>query len=258
MPLLTRPDSWPSVTTATWPVRPAPSRAKTSWDAMPMPGDPVGPWPRSTTTWPALTRPARTAVSAWAGEPNTTAGPAKSSLRSSATASLTIPPSGARLPRISTIVGRCPRARSGGRMTSESVTVTPARFSPTVRPVTVSASPCSSGSSCFITARVPPASSNASIGTSPLARTAASNGTRSASSSNIRYTSAPHSASAATACRCFTELIEPLTSIPGRRCRACDRRASCLVQVRSCWPGGMSPLTLVATSMSLPELTSSS
>jgi len=114
------------------------------------------------------------------------AGPVNSSRRSSATASLTIPPSGQRLPRISTIVGRRPSARSGGLIVSASATTTPSRFSATVRPVTVRAAPSSSGSSCFISALVPPASSNSSIGVSPLGLIAVSSGTSSASVSNSR------------------------------------------------------------------------
>ena len=109
------------------------------------------------------------------------------------------------------MVGRVPSGFSGDLITSGSATVTPARLSATVRPVTVSARPSSSGPSWLITARVPPASSKSSIGVSPLGLTAVSSGTPSASVSNIRYTSAPHSASAATACRCLTELIDPLT-----------------------------------------------
>ena len=62
-----------------------------------------------------------------------------------------------------------------------------------------------------MSARVPPASSNSSMGVSPLGLIALSSGTPSASVSNSRYTSASASASAATACRCLTELIEPLT-----------------------------------------------
>ena len=87
---------------------------------------------------------------------------------------------------MTTIVGRRPRARSGGRMVSSSATVTPSRLAVTVSPVTVSASPSSSGSSCFMIARVPPASSNSSIDVSPLGLIAVSSGTPSASVSNSR------------------------------------------------------------------------
>jgi hypothetical protein len=71
-------------------------------------------------------------------------------------------------------------------MTSSSATVTPARFSVTVWPVTVRASPARRSSSCFMIARVPPASSNASIGVSPLGLMAVSSGTSSARVSNSR------------------------------------------------------------------------
>ena len=69
-------------------------------------------------------------------------------------------------------------------MISSSATVTPARFCATVSPVTVSASAVEQPSSCIISARVPPASSNSSIGVSPLGRIAVSSGTSSASRSN--------------------------------------------------------------------------
>jgi len=71
-------------------------------------------------------------------------------------------------------------------MISSSATATPARFCPTVRPVSVIALVCSSSSSCFIRARAPPASSKSSMECSPLGLIAASSGTSAASRSNSR------------------------------------------------------------------------
>ena len=44
---------------------------------MPMPGEPVTPSPRSTTTWPASTLPSRTPSRASASDSKTMAGPAE-------------------------------------------------------------------------------------------------------------------------------------------------------------------------------------
>ena len=57
-----------------------------------------------------------------------------------------------------------------------SKTTTSARLSPTVRPVTVSAPRSSSGSSCFMSARAPPAASNASMVSAPFGRDRAQHG----------------------------------------------------------------------------------
>ena len=59
-------------------------------------------------------------------------------------------------------------------MVSSSVTLKPARFSPSVLPVTVLAPVFMNCSSCFITPCVPPAASNASVVVSPFGRTAVS------------------------------------------------------------------------------------
>ena len=129
---------------------------------------------------------------------------------------LTMPYSGARLPRSSVMAGRRETGRDIGRMTSASATATPSRFSRTVRPVTVGASRSSSGSSCFSTARQPPAASNSSMKRSPTGRTPASTGTSSARRSKRPYTSTPLAASVATACRCLMQLTEPPTASTAR------------------------------------------
>ena len=53
-PLLTSPESWPSVIAATRSSRPAPSSAKMTADVIAMPGPPMTPRPRSTTTSPGF------------------------------------------------------------------------------------------------------------------------------------------------------------------------------------------------------------
>lgn len=183
MPLLTSPESCPSVTTATLPVSPAPSSAKTGREAMPMPGVPLGPRPRSTSTCPGSTSPARNPSSASCGLSYTLAGPVNDGGRSSSTASLTIPVAGASEPRTRTIVGPRPSARSGGRITSGSVGCRSVSSSPRVRPVMVRAPVCSSSRSCHSTPEAPPAASNSSMEYGPFGRTAASSGTLSASRS---------------------------------------------------------------------------
>ena len=97
-------------------------------------------------------------------------------------------------------------------MTSSSWTTAAARFSATVAPVTVIAPVSSTGSSCLISARAPPAASNCSIESSPLGRTALSTGTSSPSSLKSPKTSRSRPASIAVACRCLMQLIEPLTA----------------------------------------------
>ena len=144
------------------------------------------------------------------------AGPLKRRVLRGAMPVLTMPNSGHSVPRSMVMASRCATGRSKGRMTSGSATVTSARFSATVRPLTVIAPPSSSGSSCFISARQPPAASKVSITWSPTGRTPASTGVTGPSDSNRPYTSAPQPLSVATACRCLMQLTEPPTDSTAR------------------------------------------
>ena len=95
-----------------------------------------------------------------------------------------MPQTGARLPRTITMPALSDSGRSSGRITRRRATTASRIFSPTVLPLTVSASFRMMGSSCFITASAPPAASNASIDMSPIGRTALITGTLRVNSSN--------------------------------------------------------------------------
>jgi hypothetical protein len=104
------------------------------------------------------------------------AGPVKLRCLRGAMPVLVRPDSGARLPRSSTMAGLGATGRAIGRITSSSATATSRRLSATLWPVTVGTLVSSKDSSCFISARAPPAASNSSIVCSPIGRTPASTG----------------------------------------------------------------------------------
>ena len=89
-------------------------------------------------------------------------------------------------------------------------------FSPTVWPVTVSASRCSSGASSFITAGMPPASNSSSIWYWPDGRMLAMNGVLAAEGGRTHPAAAAVPSRPASATRWMTAFVEPPIAIETR------------------------------------------
>ena len=149
----------PSVMSATSLSRPWPASIEVALSISGMPGAPLGPSPRMTTTEPSAMSRAAIAATASASLSNTRAGPECTSISSATAPSLTTAPAGARLPKSTARPPVACHGSSTGRMTESSRTRAFATASPTVPPATLSADPSMRPAAMrrFMTAWIPPA-----------------------------------------------------------------------------------------------------
>ena len=149
----------PSVMSATSLSRPWPASMEVALSISGMPGAPLGPSPRMTTTEPSAMSRAAIAATASASLSNTRAGPRCRSISSATAPSLTTAPAGARLPKSTARPPVACHGSSIGRMTVSSRTRAFATASPTVPPATLSAEPSMRPAAMrrFMTAWMPPA-----------------------------------------------------------------------------------------------------
>ena len=165
-----------------------------------------------TSTSPALIFLPMMALVASSSESNTRAGPRWTIISGATAAFLTTAPSGARLPKSRASPPVAEWAVCLLRITSLSSVFTPARFSPTVFPVTVMDFSLSCPLSSAMTAGMPPARSRSSMKYGPPGRSLHRYGVRLLISSIVlRGKSMPPSW--ATALRCKTVLVLPPRAI---------------------------------------------
>ena len=163
------PENLPSVINATLEPRPIPAMAEVGFNISRIPGPPLGPSYRMTTTSPATILPPLIAAIASSSHSNTRAGPSCTIISSTTAERFTTLPSGARFP-LST--ARPPVLLYGFStvlMTSVFLLTASLMFSPSVLPVTVMQSVCKRpmSASSFMTAWTPPASFRSSIYVGP-------------------------------------------------------------------------------------------